>query len=111
MKILKIKRQGDVYVHKVDEIPSEIKTKMQQTSEVTLALGEVTGHSHRVIVNQGLMANMYQTPERDTYLEIPEAGSRVVHEDHAHFDLEEGSHFSQIQEEYDPLLERRKVQD
>lgn len=47
MKNIKILgHQGDVVIFEIDEFPEGARIRDEQTKEVTIAYGEVTGHAH-----------------------------------------------------------------
>lgn len=71
-------RQGDV--HFVSrQVPAEAKRVLLRP----FALGEVTGHSHRVIAEHELLVEMYEHDGR-TYIRVAGEcdGIRIQHEDH-----------------------------
>lgn len=88
-----IVRQGDVLVVPVDKIPEGAKEK----EGLTLAEGEVTGHSHRVD-GEGLMF----TFNDKTYLRIISEVATLQHEEHGHIALTRGDYEIKIQQEYKP---------
>ena len=101
-------RQGDVLVRS-SQIPSgatPIKEK-----ELILALGEATGHHHRIMVADVPNVEAY---EKDgvMYLHILEDAKPVIleHEEHAPITLPTGDYEVMIQREYTPE-EIRRVQD
>jgi hypothetical protein len=51
-----MKRQGDVLLIPVDEIPAGLKTVPRDNGRVILAYGEATGHAHAVRADVGLFA-------------------------------------------------------
>lgn len=70
-------RQGDVgfVACKIPKDPARIKVR-------PFALGEVTGHSHRVMVEDEAGIEMYEL-EGATFLRVTKDGAvSIVHEDH-----------------------------
>lgn len=96
---MKIYRHGDVLLSPINQLPRHSQTK----SGVTLALGEVTGHSHRIFETQH--AQMYSAGA-DTYLEIKSQQATLVHEEHRPITLERGVYKVWMQREYRPDANR-----
>ncbi len=92
MKPQKVYRQGDVFLAKIQAVP----TKAQIRQDRILARGEATGHVHEVIGD----AEMY---ERDgtLYLRVHSA-AELRHEEHGTITLPKGSYEIGIQKEYTP---------
>lgn len=87
-------RHGDVLIVPVKTIPKEAAKREGQT----LALGEVTGHSHRMTDGE---VQMFAFDDR-TYMEIQSKISALVHEEHHRIDLPAGNYEVIIQREYEP---------
>jgi hypothetical protein len=122
-KNLKQWRQGDVFIEQVDESAEGRKRLDDGKGRVVLALGEVTGHSHRiespraalfleqattavpVAVLLGLGGGLI--PDRLLVLDGP---ATVVHEEHGSISLDAGTYRVRIQREYSPA-ELRNVAD
>jgi hypothetical protein len=116
-------RQGDVFIEQVAESVDGRKRLDDGKGEVVLALGQVTGHSHRI-----------ESPHASLYLEqattaVPDAvllglggglipdrllvldgPATVVHEEHGSISLDAGTYRIRIQREYSPA-ELRNVAD
>ena len=94
-------QQGDVIIKKCD-IPKDAKKVIKRA----IALGEVTGHSHKIIED----CEMY---ERDGVLYIKSTNAmNVKHEEHGDIILPAGKYKVDIVKEYDPFLEEvRQVRD
>ena len=85
-------RQGDVLLKSVDNIEG------QKLPHLTLAEGEVTGHSHRISVGQ---AELYQ--KGDTlYLQVMSETAILIHEEHKPIPIPQGNWMIKIQREYKP---------
>jgi len=87
-------RQGDVLIERVDVAPtgeSEPKTK------ITLAEGEVTGHSH--VLECGSVPADWWKEERVAVVKAP---AQVTHQEHATVSLMPGPHRITRQREYTP---------
>jgi len=89
----KADRQGDVLIIHVEKIPEGAVPK----EGTTLALGEVTGHSHRF--PDGAI-QMFTFDEK-TYMRVTKS-SRLEHEEHGALIYEPGDYEIKIQREYSP---------
>ena len=95
-------RHGDVILRRVDSIPEKAQTK----EGLTLALGEVTGHSHRITEGQAALFGFNEK----TYLRVQSEIACLTHEEHKALKLPAGDYEILIQEEYAPEG-WKKVQD
>ena len=99
-------RNGDVVVE-VTTLP----TKVKKVPARPLALGEVTGHSHRVQVADPQHLNFYEDTEGRLYFKLETEG-KLVHEEHKTITLQPGVYRSHIKREYSYFDETlRQVQD
>lgn len=123
-KIGKQYRQGDVFIEAVELSVEGRKRLDDGKGHMVLALGEVTGHSHRI---ESLHASLYLEqastsapdalaamgigggliPDRLLILDGP---ATVVHEEHGSISLDAGTYRIRIQKEYSPA-ELRNVAD
>ncbi|MEG4248852.1 hypothetical protein [Microcoleus sp. Pol10D4] len=85
-------RQGDVILTPVPKIEGEKK------SHLTLAEGEVTGHSHQIIEGQ---AELYEK-DGTLYLRVLSPTALLSHEEHHAIAIPEGNWMVRIQREYEP---------
>lgn len=85
-------RQGDVILHPTSGIEGK------KLPHLTLAEGEVTGHSHRIIEGK---AELY---ERDgtLYLKVLSEKATLSHEEHHAVSIPHGDWTVTIQREYEP---------
>lgn len=98
-------RQGDVMFIPVDKIPSGGKKK----EDATVAYGEVTGHSHRLAVEDLDTATVLECGD-GLYVDVSERGMKLrgaetvnfVHEEHGPAALSKGAWRVRIQSEYSP---------
>jgi len=99
-------RQGDIFFETVDSIPTNLPLK----SDLTLAYGEVTGHSHQV-TSENKVECRVDNKTGDIFLRSPEA-TTVGHEEHKNINLPGGNQWVKVsrQREYDPLSESRQRQ-
>lgn len=90
-------RQGDVLLIPVPAVP-DTATKFAPGGDVILALGEVTGHAHR-IRTEGV--SMWHAGEQ-RYITVPDSGASLTHEEHGKIDLAPGNYQVRIQRVYTP---------
>jgi hypothetical protein len=96
-------RQGDVLLVRVGAVPKGAKVE-QNDSNIVLAYGETTGHSHRI---SAATAKAYQW-QGDRLIEIHKV-TDLVHEEHSPIRLEPGIYKLVHQREYTPERVRRVV--
>ncbi|MEA5595488.1 hypothetical protein [Rivularia sp. UHCC 0363] len=89
-----IYRHGDVLLSAIAILPSGV----QKRTGVTLASGEVTGHSHRI---QQQDAVQLWVRGNELFLEVKEA-ARLIHEEHRAIELPQGVYRVWKQREYRP---------
>ncbi len=92
-------RHGDVLVQSVPTMP-----EIHSRPGVTLARGEVTGHSHRF--SDAGAVQLY-TAGSDTYVEVLADTAELIHEEHATITLPRGFYKVWMQREYSPEAIRR----
>lgn len=85
-------RQGDVILLSVQQSEG---TKLPH---LTLAEGEVTGHSHRISDGQ---AELYQK-DGTLYLRVLSETATLTHEEHKAIQIPQGRWMVRIQREYEP---------
>ncbi|AZI44249.1 hypothetical protein EHF33_15260 [Deinococcus psychrotolerans] len=90
-------RHGDVFLQAV-QLPNT--RSLRPTGHLTLALGEVTGHSHRLSAPDS--AVLYASSGPDQYLHVQSAQATLIHEEHAPIDLPQGWYRVWQQREYIP---------
>ncbi len=95
-------RQGDLFFAQVKAIPKLAR----QVPHLTLAEGEITGHSHRIA--ESGTATLFADAD-EFYVDVPES-ARVIHEEHGTIDLSQGIYRVWRQREYTPT-EIRPVYD
>lgn len=100
-------RQGDVFVEQLVSIPEGAKP-VDRNGDVILALGEATGHAHRIVAPLDAV-DVLQEAER-IILNV-HAPVTITHEEHGPVTLQPGIYASYIQREYDDLEAERRVQD
>jgi len=96
-------QQGDVIIKTVD-----YEIKGEKLDHLTLAEGEVTGHSHRIVEGLGQLIMM----DKMMHLQIFSETAKLKHEEHNEIILPKGNYSVRIVREYDPFeKEIRQVQD
>lgn len=85
-------RQGDVILVPVKQAEG------QKLRHLTLAVGEVTGHKHRISEGD---AQLY-AEDTDLYLTVFSETAALVHEEHRSISVPQGNWRVQIQREYEP---------
>ena len=88
-------RHGDVLIQNVRSIPDDAKKQRH----VTLAEGEITGHSHRIKERGG--ATLYRS-QSSLFVSVEAACATVVHEEHGPIELPQGLYRVWRQREYTP---------
>jgi hypothetical protein len=93
-------RHGDVLISKVAALPTGAQPlQSKQGESVTLAHGEVTGHSHRI--RQTNDAQLW-AHGNETFLEITGNSATLIHEEHKAIELPRGVYRVWKQREYRP---------
>jgi hypothetical protein len=90
-------RQGDVLFCKVKALPEGNQKKRESG---VVALGEATGHSHRVCIEQG--AEVLEIGEGLFVRVSAEGGVSIEHQEHGAIQLPTGDYSVSIQREYAP---------
>lgn len=85
-------RQGDIILQSVKP------TFGKKLSHLTLAEGEVTGHSHRITNGN---AELYEK-EGTLYLRVLSETATLTHEEHKAIEIPQGIWMVRIQREYEP---------
>lgn len=87
-------RHGDVVIVKVEKKVDT--TQLKENKDKTLALGEVTGHSHRFVEGD---VRVFEWDEKK-YIEVLSDYALLRHEEHHEIRLLTGTYESFIQEEW-----------
>ncbi|HEY9747996.1 MAG TPA: hypothetical protein V6C63_04930 [Allocoleopsis sp.] len=88
-------RHGDVLLRQVPRLPNGV----QKRAGVTLAEGELTGHSHRL---QQTEAVQLWAQGNQLFLEVKASSATLVHEEHQAIALPQGFYQVWRQREYRP---------
>ena len=94
-------RHGDVGVFQA-VIPAEAKAE-QRLGDVILAMGEVTGHAHRI--RDRHVTTFLHAGRR--FMRVEGEPAALTHEEHGRIDLAPGDYEVVIQREYRPEGDRR----
>jgi len=92
---MKLYRHGDVLIGSVAELPRGAKSR----DGVTLAYGEVTGHSHRIADPSKAETFMHAG---QLYLRVTSESAKLIHEEHNTIVLPQGIYRVWQQREYEP---------
>lgn len=88
-------RHGDVLVGQIVSLPIGV----QRRFGATLAQGEITGHSHRIV--QADAVQLWAL-DGDLFLEVKESSATLIHEEHHAIELHKGFYRVWRQREYRP---------
>ncbi|MEJ6480965.1 hypothetical protein N0Y54_06385 [Nostoc punctiforme UO1] len=88
-------RHGDVLIRHIASLP----VGAQKRVGATLAHGEITGHSHRIQQSHAVQLWVHGS---DLFLEVKEASTTLVHEEHRAIELPQGLYHVWRQREYRP---------
>lgn len=86
-------RHGDVDILPIDTLPKGLK----KASNKVLALGEVTGHSHRFTENS--LVDVFLASDGLKYLQVHQP-SPLIHEEHNEIMILPGTYKVEIEREY-----------
>lgn len=96
-------QQGDVIIRQVD-----YNIEGHELDHVILALGEVSGHSHRI--TEGLAKLIVM--DKLLHLQVFSETAKLTHEEHNEIEIPKGNYIVQTVREYDPFEDEiRQVQD
>jgi hypothetical protein len=90
-------RHGDVVLAELESLPGGAREEMV-SDDIILALGEVTGHCHKLQVPQG--ATLYAVGDSNV-VQLKQPG-KLVHEEHDAISLAPGFYRVVRQREYTP---------
>jgi hypothetical protein len=93
-------RQGDVILLSIKQTDrtADLEQLGKRLPHLTLAEGEVTGHSHRISEGQ---AELYEK-DGTLYLRVVSETATLTHEEHKAIQIPQGSWMVRIQREYEP---------
>ncbi len=95
-------RHGDVLIAPIAEIPSDATPR----HGAVVALGEITGHSHRFANPQSVA--LWQRAD-SLFVAVTAASATIIHEEHQPITLPQGTYRVWMQREYTPRAIRLVV--
>lgn len=95
-------QQGDVFMRKIENIPSSVKKVNRSHRGYVLAEGEVTGHAHVI----GDDIDLFENENNKFFSSDKEV--ELVHEEHGNVKIPEGNWEVRIVQEYDHFAEEAK---
>ena len=93
-------RQGDILFVRIDKLPSNLK----KAKDGIVAFGEVTGHAHRVVEQDGVA--VLESEGGDKFVEATESW-KVTHDEHGPIEFKAGTYKVARQREYTPEAPRQ----
>jgi len=116
MKYLKTLRHGDMVLFKLNPSNAKTPSVSRKVEKVVVGLGEVTGHSHDVVAEEGVILKIYSDNSKLTEMTSDEiatmenlifeviGGNAVIsHDEHDELVLDEGTWLRSFQVEYNPF--------
>ena len=100
-------RQGDIYFVKLGEEADSSESRPVKSG--VIAKGETTGHAHRVSQTSMAAGALLYLVGRSMFLRSPQAGAKVVHDEHHAIDLPRGLYAVVPQQEFDGLRWRQVI--
>ena len=102
---------GDVSLHPVSELPSNLKkVELNETSYV-VAHGE-SGHKHTLVLDKPTDANIFIDPATGLHVLQLLARATITHEEHKTLVIEPGIFIEKREQEYNPFKKQlEQVQD
>lgn len=86
--------QGDVLIEKVESLPQGDPVVIQ---DGVVALGEATGHKHRL---EGKFRLMRFTGVAELFAEVQAGGAKLIHDEHSVINLDKGIYKFPLQREW-----------
>ena|SRR3990167_2655363 len=90
-------RQGDISLHPIEVLPDNLK-EVKHNGEYIAALGEATGHSHRILANPPSM-KVLKDKAGKIYLSFTE-DAEIVHEEHKKLTIKKGLYVVEHEREF-----------
>lgn len=104
-----LRRQGDVLIVTTNEtIPADAKPEPAEAGRTILAHGEATGHAHAVLERDAVIRSRTTGMTVERWLDAHSA-TPLVHEEHAPFEVPQGTGPIIGQREYHPEAIRNVV--
>ncbi len=107
--------QGDVSIivldaKKAKDFLSKATFKKLPKKGLTVAYGEITGHNHTIVAEREADVEYAET-EFGFILKVNSDKAVITHQEHENYTLGKEIYFIGRQDEYDPILKFRQVQD
>lgn len=93
-------RQGDILFEKIDEIDSN----KQVLDTKTVALGEVTGHSHSFSKQSQVLLSKKVDEDVPTQLVVLDESAQLTHQEHLAINIPQGVYRIRREQSYNPFL-------
>jgi len=90
-------RQGDVFIIKTDEIPSNYQEVERDEESIVLAYGEATGHKHQIKSKNAILVKA----DNKIFLMVLKP-VELIHEEHNKIELPVGNYQIINQRQYTP---------
>lgn len=116
MKYLKTVRHGDMVLFKLNKSEAKIPSSSRNLEKVIVGLGEVTGHSHDVVAEEGVTLKVYSDNSKlaemtsdeiatmeNLIFEVIGGNAVISHDEHDEIVLDEGTWLRSFQVEYNPF--------
>ena len=108
---MSFKRQGDVNLHRVGEIPSDARP-VATAGSLVLAEGEVTNSEHRLSVQHPAALQVFVSETGERFVKLEEPGTLTHTHDHKTITIEPGTYVQVPEREVDHWTEAvREVRD
>ena len=107
MKAPKFYRHGDLLIRRIEKIENETRERKQ--AELTVALGEATGHHHTLYPNPGVIVKGFTDKK---YFEALGGIAELRHQEHKTLKIDPGAYEIVYEREHDYFDgEIKKVKD
>lgn len=111
----KFVQHGDCSFHPIDKLPEGLK-KIDHNGTFVVAVGEATGHAHRIIAQEKENLDIFQDEQGRYYLAIKGNGVEIEHRniitdtpaEHKTLPLAEPFYRQEFEEDFNPFTEDLK---
>lgn len=93
-------RQGDILFEKIDEVDSS----KQNLDTKTVALGEITGHSHSFNKQSQILLSKKVDEDVPTQLVVLDESAQLTHQEHLPINIPQGIYRIRREQSYNPFL-------
>lgn len=95
--IKQVYRNGDISLHSIEILPDNLE-EIKHNGEYVAALGEATGHSHRILANPPSM-RVLKDKDGKIYLSFTK-DAEIVHEEHKKLTIKKGLYIVKHEREF-----------